>query len=157
MTKELRKAMMLRSKLKNILNKNKTHFNWQKYKQRNFCLNLLRKTKKQYFAKLNVKDVADNKLFWKNVKPYFSDKGSNSAKITLVEKDKIITDEKQVANIMNEHFVSITKKLSLKPSISSKNSNSDVFHAHISIKKIKEIYPEIVLNSLSLNQLLKTI
>ena len=23
---------------------------------------------------LNVKDVADNKLFWKNVKPYFSDK-----------------------------------------------------------------------------------
>ena len=48
---------------------------------------------------------------------------------------------------MNEHFVSITKKLSLKPSISSKNSNSDVFHDHISIKKIKEIYPEIVPNS----------
>ena len=110
MTKELRKAIMLRSKLKNIFNKNKTHFNWQKYKhQRNFCLNLLRKTKKQYFAKLNVKDVADNKLFWKNVKPYFSDKGSNSTKITLVEKDIIITDEKQIANIMNEHFVRITK------------------------------------------------
>ena len=111
MTKELKKAIMLRSKLKNIFNKNKTHFNWQKYKhQRNFCLNLLRKTKKQYFAKLNVKDVADNKLFWKNVKPYFSDKCSNSKKITLVEKDIIITDEKQIANIMNEHFVSITKK-----------------------------------------------
>ena len=64
---------------------------------------------------------------------------------------------------MNEHFVSITKKLSLKPSISSKNSNSNVFHDHISIKKIKEIYPEILPNSskyfqivLSLNQLLKT-
>ena len=41
MAKELRKAIMLRSKLKNILNKDKTHFNWQKYK---------------YFAKLNVKD-----------------------------------------------------------------------------------------------------
>ena len=108
MTKELRKAIMLRSKLKNIFNKNKTHFNWQKYKHQR---NLLRKTKKQYFAKLNVKDVADNKLFWKNVKPYFSNKGSNSTKITLVEKDKIIADEKQIANIMNEHFVSITKKL----------------------------------------------
>ena len=103
--------------------------------------------KNNIFAKLNVKDVADDKLFWKNVKPYFSDKGSNSTKITLVEKDIIITDEKQIANIMNEHFVSITKKLSLKPSISSKNSNSDVFHDHISIKKIKEIYPEIVPNS----------
>ena len=92
-------------------------------------------------------DVADNKLFWKNVKPYFSDKGSNSTKITLVQKDKIITDEKQIADIMNEHFVSITKKLSLKPAISSKNSNSDVFHDNISIEKIKEIYPEIVPNS----------
>ena len=48
---------------------------------------------------------------------------------------------------MNEHFVSITKKLSLKPSISLTDSNSDVFHDHISIKKIKEIYPEIVPNS----------
>ena len=73
----------------------------------------LKKDKKQYFAKLNVKDVADNKLFWKNVKPYFSDKGSNSTKITLVEKDITITDEKQIANTMNEHFFSITKKLSL--------------------------------------------
>ena len=99
MTKELRKAIMLRSKLKHIFNKNKTHFNWQKYKQRNFCLNLL-KTKKQYFAKLNVKDVADNKLFWKNVKPYFSDKGSNPTRITLVEKDKIITDEKQIQHLV---------------------------------------------------------
>ena len=46
MTKELTKAIMLRSKLKDNFNKNKTHFNWQKCKhQRNFCLNLLRKTK----------------------------------------------------------------------------------------------------------------
>ena len=53
-----------------------------------------KKDKKQYSAKLNVKEVADNKLFWKDVKPYFNDKGSNSTKITLVEKDMIITDEK---------------------------------------------------------------
>ena len=46
MTKELTKAIMLRLKLKNIFNKNKTHLNWQKYKhQQNVCLNLLRKTK----------------------------------------------------------------------------------------------------------------
>ena len=64
MTKELRNKIVLRSKLKNIFNKDRTHFNWQKYKhERNFCLNLLRKTKKQYFDKLSVKEVADNKLF----------------------------------------------------------------------------------------------
>ena len=53
MTKELRKAIILQSKLENFFNKDKTHFGWQKYKQRNICLNLL--TKKQYFGKLNVK------------------------------------------------------------------------------------------------------
>ena len=48
---------------------------------------------------------------------------------------------------MNEHFASITKTLRLKPIISSKNSDSDFFYDHISLKKIKEIYPEIVPNS----------
>ena len=112
-----------------------------------FLSKSLKKDKRQYFTKLNAKEIADNTLFWKNVKPYYSDKGSNSTKITLVEKNMIITDEKQIANIMNDHFFSITKKLSLKPSISSKDSNSDIFHDHISIKNIKEIYPEIVPNS----------
>ena len=60
-----------------FLKKYQFHFNWQQYKnQQNLCLNLLRKTKRQYFVKLNFKDVADNKLFWENVKPYFRDKGS---------------------------------------------------------------------------------
>ena len=65
--------------------------------------------------------------FWRNAKPYFSDKGSNPTEITLVEKDMIITDEKEIANIMNKHFVTITKQLSLKPSISSKNRGLDFF------------------------------
>ena len=50
MMKELIKAIMLRSKLKNVFNEDKTQSNWQK-----FCLNLLSK----------IKNVADNQLFWK--------------------------------------------------------------------------------------------
>ena len=61
----------------------------------------------------------------------------------------------KIANIMNEHFVSITKKLSLKSSISSKGSGSDFFHDHISIKKIKEIYPEIVPKSFKFEPAIK--
>ena len=46
MAKELRKVIMLLPKLKNIFNKNKTYFNWQKGKpQQNFSVNILRKTK----------------------------------------------------------------------------------------------------------------
>ena len=47
---------MLLSKLKNIANKDKK--NIDKY-QPNFCLNLLRKTKKHYFAKLSVNPIQD--------------------------------------------------------------------------------------------------
>ena len=37
--------------------------------------------------------------------------------------------------------------LSLEPSISSKHCDSDFFHNYISIKRIKEFYPEIIWNS----------
>ena len=48
MTKPLRKAIMHHSRLKNVFNKNhRTSKSWGSYrKQRNFCENLLRKTKK---------------------------------------------------------------------------------------------------------------
>ena len=65
-TKELRKKIMKRSKLKNLFNKNKNQENWCKYKtQRNCRVNLLCKTKKQYYKNLDIKEVTDNKKLWK--------------------------------------------------------------------------------------------
>ena len=93
MTKELRKEIMLRSKLKNEINKERNHINSCNYKrQRDRCLSILRKKKKKYFNSLNIKQVSDNKHFWKSVKPFFNDKRSNSLKITLVDENNIITD-----------------------------------------------------------------
>ena len=40
-------------------------------------------------------------------------KGSNSSKITLVEEDNIISDEEEIANIMNNYFVNVAKTLDL--------------------------------------------
>ena len=43
MTKELRKEIMLPSKLKNKFDKERNHINWCNYKrQRNHCLSILR-------------------------------------------------------------------------------------------------------------------
>ena len=97
MTKELRKEIMLGSKLKNKFNKERNHINWCNYKrQRNHCLSILRKTKKEYFNSLNMKQVSDNKLFWKSVKPFFNDKGPNSSKLTLLEENNITSDEEEL-------------------------------------------------------------
>ena len=43
-------------------------------KQRNFCVNLLKKAKKEHFANLDVNSISDNKKFWQIVKPPFSNK-----------------------------------------------------------------------------------
>ena len=62
MTKTLRKAIMHRSRLKNIYIRKRNDKNWENYKkQRNFCFDLLRKTKTEDFKSLNVKDVSDNR------------------------------------------------------------------------------------------------
>ena len=68
MTKELLKEIMKRSKLKNKYNKKRNYENWSLYKkQRNYCVSLLRKTKKAYFEKLSIEEIGDNKIFWKTV------------------------------------------------------------------------------------------
>ena len=106
---------MNRSKLKNIYNKYRTDDYCANYKKQiNFYVNLFRKTKTEYFQKLNVKDLSDNRKFWKTIKPFFSNKGLNSNKLMLKENNRLITEEKELATVMNTFFVNITESLDLK-------------------------------------------
>ena len=57
---------------------------------------------------ITVKDVSDNRKFWKTIKPYFSYKGLNSNKLLLKEKGNLVSDEKELATIMNNFFINIT-------------------------------------------------
>ena len=45
--------------------------------------------------------MSDNKLFWKTVKPFFSNKGSHRGNIKLVEDDKLLQDDSEVAEELN--------------------------------------------------------
>ena len=70
MSKELRKAHMKRSRLRNKYRKNKNDISEVAFKkQRNYCVSLLKKVKKSYFGKLQPSSICDNKMFWKTVKP----------------------------------------------------------------------------------------
>ena len=70
-------------------------------KQRNFFVNLLCRTKTEYFQKLNVKDLSHNRKFWKITKPFFNNKGLHSNKIILKENNQLITKKKELATVMN--------------------------------------------------------
>ena len=64
----------------------------------------LYKKKKKYFVNLIIKDVTDNKKFWKTIKPCSSDKSKNSEKIVLKENDKIVMEDDKVALTLNTFF-----------------------------------------------------
>ena len=101
-----------RTRLRNKFLKNRTESNRVSYnKQRNFCVSLLRKTKKDYYGNLNEKDVIDNKKFWNTVKLLFSDKVKSSGKITIVHEDKIITTDHENGKILNSFFSNVVKHL----------------------------------------------
>ena len=94
LTKILRKAIMHRSKFKNIYNKKRTNDNWANYvKQRNFCVNLLRKTKKDYFHNLSIRDLSDNRKFWKTIEPHFTNKRLTSNKLLIKEEGNLVSNE----------------------------------------------------------------
>ena len=71
MNKEIRKAIMIRSKSKNKANKIRTTADIAAYeKQRNYIVRLNKETKHNYFDSLDSKK--DFKPFWIVYKPYFS-------------------------------------------------------------------------------------
>ena len=131
---------MHRSRLKNTYIRKRIDKNWENYKkQRNFCIDLLCKTKTEYFKNLNVKDLPDNRKFWKTIKPYFSNKGLNSIKLLLKKKGNLVSDEKELATIMNNFFINITKDLELKKDSKGKRNNLEdyveAFESHRALKK----------------------
>ena len=120
-----------------------------KLRQRNVCTNLLKKAKAGYFENLKPSSITDNKTFWKNVKPLFSDKSLFSDNISLVENNPIITDDAKMAEIFNSHFSNAVERLCISfpyESIPSEFDNDDPilsaiekYKSHPSIMKIKDV------------------
>ena len=70
-TKQLRKAVMKRSKLRNDFLKDRNDAFQSVYKKQwNLCVTLLQKAKKTVFLEFRT----DHKKLWKSIKPLFSDK-----------------------------------------------------------------------------------
>ena len=78
---------MKRSRLRNKFLNTKRDVDRKAYnKQRNLCVILIRREKKNFFNNISTHDITDNKTFWKIVKPFFTDKIQTKSKITLTEK-----------------------------------------------------------------------
>ena len=129
LNKTLSKSFMERSRLKNRYNKFPTEENYTNYKtQRNYCVNLVSKTKKEYYNNLNPNIFKDNKRFWKAIRPFIFDKQN------IYQKDFIF---KEVAEKMDNFFIEVIENLDIERS-AEESTNEMILQD--SIENIVKLY-----------------
>ena len=82
-------------------------------KQRNYCVSLVREAKCNFYEHLDPKLVCDNRKFWKQVKPLFSDKTPTTGNITLLENNEIVSDPSKCTDIFNIFFIEALSNLDI--------------------------------------------
>ena len=91
--------------------------------------------------------IITNKNFWTFIKPFLTNKGFLENKdITLIEGNKIITSERELAKTFNEHYINIVEKSSgIKPKdISQCDKNQNIHKTIREIVKSYENHPSIL-------------
>ena len=105
MIKELSKAIMTKSRIKNKYNKWLSSENvlvLKRLKKR--CTNLKKTAEKQYFVKSAENQPLTNKSFWNSILPFLTNENvKNDDVVTLKEKWWFINDEFEVAETLNSH------------------------------------------------------
>ena len=96
---------MNRSKLRNKFLKTRNEESRRRFnRQRNFCVSLLRKTKRRFSGKQDHKVISDNSKFWKTVGPLFSEKAFHKESIIFNNNDKIISNNEELAENFNKNI-----------------------------------------------------
>ena len=75
-------------------------FNYKK--QRNLVIKINKECKRDYLDKLNIKTTT--KQFSKTCKPYLSNKHSHGAKNSLIEIDRIVSENNKIAKTFNTYL-----------------------------------------------------
>ena len=133
-SKEMRKAIYARSRLRNKFYKNPSEENERKCKRQwSLCLSFRRKAIKQYFSNITSEGIVTNKGFWKRIKLFLTNKGCiENSDIMLINDDEMVTDDKTLAKTFNEHYINTVESSSgLKPEkIEFENSlnTSEIFY-----------------------------
>ena len=105
---------MRRCYLEKVYFKNRTENSLRVFKnQKSFCNRLYKKERKKFFTSLNQSFLKNNKLFWKTVKSFFSNKGVRGSNIQLVEDYGLLQDDKKIADELNTSFENAISNLNI--------------------------------------------
>ena len=96
-------------------------------KHKNFCSRLYKKERTKYFNTLDVNKITDNKAFWKNIQPLFSEKRKFTNKIILEDSvENILSDDTLVSEKLNNFFQNATKTLNINENSYIVDSSSSI-------------------------------
>ena len=85
--KTIYKEIMKRSRLTNKFLNAKSDIDRKAYnKQRNLCVSLIWREKKNFFNNISTPDITDIKTFWKTVKPLFTERYKQNLNLNLLKK-----------------------------------------------------------------------
>ena len=85
----------------------KIHFKTQRNK-----FSLRRKCIKSCFEDVNKESLATNKSFWSFFKPFLTNKSCNTQNdILLIDNGKVITEESNLVETFNDHYINIVENL----------------------------------------------
>ena len=54
--------------------------------------------------------MTENRTFWKTVKPFLTDKTNKTSRITLIEEERVISQDHLIAKTFSEYFINIPIK-----------------------------------------------
>jgi hypothetical protein len=116
MNGDLRKSIYKKCMLRNKYYKQRTAYNWEKYKaQRNLVTSIRRRSIREYFQR-NTTTIDNN--FWKTMKPFLSNKRAvGNDDIILREGEELLTNKVEVCNTFNDFYTTIVSSIGFDDTI----------------------------------------
>ena len=102
------KAVMERSKFKNKFNKERKVKNWSEEKHQHNS-DFLKQFEKLYFNSLNVKVVTVNKIFWKTIKSFCTDKTETNNNIIITENNHTGRKDNQICQNSLKNMLKVSQ------------------------------------------------
>ena len=100
-----------------------------------------------FFGKIDHRVISDNRKFWKTVDPLFSEKVFYKESIILINNNKTISHNEELAETFNKHFSKLMESLDIDQFLANNIASSDItdpvfnaikkYESHPSMKKIK--------------------
>ena len=86
----------------------------------------IRKMRKDYFSKFDVKKVTDNKIFWETIKPLLSDTIVSTERINLIDNGEVVPAKQDAAHVLNIFFSHIVINLKIPEYTDCDPAESDI-------------------------------